>query len=369
MKKFISFMLVLILCMCSCVSTFSADQMTEDEYAAVEYALRITETWGDNFEISYLLDASGIQSYLLGTTEKGYIILERGSYKLLQGGEGNPYHRFMSEEKYYGGPLCYFVRIKEKDITQSIYGPYFDIVHNQCVSEVVELNRNAVNSICEEKQLYATNSTTYKRVSNYFSYIRKRAFGWNTTGDYNNTCSAVALGQALNYLTLQYGNSYVPTNWQSELRTVQQEGINSYPKAAALHHYLVDTCNLHPISYGSIVVTGFNTYKANMIPSSYSISLTSTVSPAVNTIKSKINNNLPVLITTTIGNPENPEYNWHTMLVYGYRIIDGETKYLIHNGWYGVNSGYSTYSNGVHTQIEEWYDPTYATIGYYFTIN
>ena len=354
MKKLLSLIIAIAMIFGFSTQSFATETSNVKDYEALIHGLCGLDLSHDNVQMDYLYDANGTLDYMLGTTSSTYIILEKETYMILEAGEGNPFHGFMDQDKYYGGPLCYYA--KDKDATQ-----FYDIVQEKNVDGVSELVR--VDSVdASQRNMRGVTATTYKRVANYTSYIKKRAFGWNN----NNTCSAVALGLALNYLTLQYGNSYVPSSWSSELRTASTETSTSYPNAQSLHNYLVNSCGMTGPCYGNSLQSGFNVYKYTKIPSSYSISLSWTLSPAINTIKTKIDNNLPVLITTTTGNPDS-SYNWHTMLVYGYKVTDGTTMYLIHNGWYG--SSYNSYSGGVHIQNEVWYNPTYATYGYYFTLN
>lgn len=363
MKRIGSLLLVLVMIMASNSFAFAKD---ENDYNVVKEALEKRGLWGKNFELNSMFDAAGTEKYLLGTTDCGYIILEKDSFTFHEAGEGNPYYRYMSEDKYYGGPMCYFVTFQDKNGREDYTADqYYDIVHEHFVSEVIELDRIAGEAIEESIQTRGISSVSSTKVTNYISYIKRRSFGWNS-GSYSNTCSAVALGQALNYYAQQYEDEYVPSNWMAELRTAVTEQPSSYPKAVALHHYLVDTCDMTGPCYGASLVSGFMVYKNNKIPSTCNISLSWTLSPAINTVKNKINSNLPVLITTSVANPD-PAYNYHTMIVYGYRVVDGVTEYLVHNGWY--DSAYNNYANGKHTQIDVWYSPMYATYGYYFTLS
>lgn len=364
MKRIITLFLISIMFISTTFFAYAEEYTTKMDYDALAHGLQVRDSLDSDLTVHVLYDASGAMKYLLGTTKCHYIILEKDTYVFHEGGEGNPYNSFMEDEKYYGGPLCYFV--KHHDEKAALDGiranQYYDIVHRGYVPEVVELEKNYVAASKIEAQPDGLNATTTNKVLNYIAYIKRRAFGWNES----NTCSAVALGLALNYFTLQYEDDYVPSNWVSEYRTAEIETATSYPKAQTMHNYLVNSCGMTGPCYGNSLQYGFTAYKLTKIPSTCSINLSWTLSPAINTVKSHINNNRPVLITTTTGNPE-ATYNWHTMLVYGYRVVNGVTDYIVHNGWY--DEEYNTYANGKHTQVEVWYSPTYATYGYYFTLD
>ncbi|NLC26236.1 MAG: hypothetical protein GX777_06415 [Fastidiosipila sp.] len=206
-----------------------------------------------------------------------------------------------------------------------------------------------------------------KRLANAFIYIRRRSFGYNT----KNTCSAVSLALALNYLALQKQNGYVPLAWQAELL---DEGLpgnaqsqrNKYPQAGKLSRYLIGKCGLSGASFAFMITRALKKYSQQFLPADNQLELRWTFAPRTATVKKNIDANIPVLITTTLAK----EFSWHTMLVYGYREIYGKTELLVHSGWYqnSCNNYYSFQNKVKYFQKEIWLDKRLACFGYYFSL-
>ena len=196
-------------------------------------------------------------------------------------------------------------------------------------------------------------------------YIERRSFGYND----DNTCSAIALAQALNYLSLEYGRNYVPDEWRSQdlgksiVRSAGDAG-KEYPGTFAFHRFLADDCDLCPVSYGDRITVPFAQYVAEKLGADAGIRLKWTLFPRASTIRANIDRNMPVLITTTLAG----KLSWHTMLVYGYRKkASGGMQLLVHTGWYSDVHADAA-DAGKSCSEGRWIDKKLATYGYYFTL-
>ncbi len=196
-------------------------------------------------------------------------------------------------------------------------------------------------------------------------YIERLSFGYND----DNTCSAIALAQSLNYLSLEYGGKYVPDEWRSHY---MENGIargaadvrDKYPGTFALHRFLADDCDLSPVSYGDRITVPFAIYVREKLGPDAGIGLKWTLFPRASTIRKNIDRNMPVLITTTIAG----KLSWHTMLVYGYRQkTSGGMQLLVHTGWH--SDVYAGRTGEKEVQSEgKWINKRLATYGYYFSL-
>lgn len=206
------------------------------------------------------------------------------------------------------------------------------------------------------------------RLPNAFPYIRRRAFAYNN----NNTCSAVSVALALNYLALQTGEPVVPSEWTSELLDKGLPNSASalekkYPCAGKLSSYLIKECGMRAASFAFLITRAFRKYVRTILTPKSKIKLRWTLFPRRETIKKQIDAGLPVLITTTFAG----EFSWHTMLVYGYRESYGKTELLVHSGWYKskFNESYALYDAIHFYQKEIWLDKKLATFAYYFSLD
>lgn len=108
------------------------------------YGYRETEK---DFTADILFDANNRSSYLLATTDKGYLILKRDTYEFCECGEMNPYRDYMDYKKYYGGIIHYYVESAKADSNSAIFDKYYDIVNGTyCNSIPSELCHNAFDS-------------------------------------------------------------------------------------------------------------------------------------------------------------------------------------------------------------------------------
>lgn len=203
------------------------------------------------------------------------------------------------------------------------------------------------------------------RLENAFTHVRCRAFGYNR----KNTCSAVSVALALNYLALQSGKPYVTGSWQAELLDAGLPGSaesfdRKYPQAGKLSEYLIEKCGMRGASFAFMITRALNKYSRKMLLPNFQIKLRWTLAPRMATIKRNIDANIPVLITTSLAK----EFSWHTMLVYGYRESCGKAELLVHSGWYrrDCNNHYTFEGDSRFFQKEIWLDKRLATFGYYF---
>lgn len=110
----------------------------------------------------------------------------------------------MECQKYYGGPVCYFVKLpEERQESAAGSGEYFDITRKTYRTSVPVLDRQPIDEPAEQQSTgnVAANATVTStiRLPNSYSYIQRKAFGYND----DDTCSAVATGIAFNYIAKQ----------------------------------------------------------------------------------------------------------------------------------------------------------------------
>lgn len=345
--------------------------LTVQEQSVLREKLNAYGYGDEEFTADVLYDADDCPTYLLGTTKEGYLILERNSCKFQECGEGNPYENYMTSKKYYGGAICYFVQLSGEESTQAeAPGEYYDIIRETYSSFVPRLDTNGEAAGQQEPRAAAspTSISGTIRVADNDDYIRRRAFGNNT----DNTCSAVATGIALNYIAFKHNMAIIPDYLIPEglnkgLISEKNPISSAYPRANKFHRYIADSCGMGPGSFNAFVVLAVKMYNSNMIPSKYNFKfgIESTPLPKASTIKNNIQNDKPVLITTTFWGGE---YNWHTMCVYGYRDTSDGPQLLVHTGWYSTEDN-ERISGTRYRQKEAWIDESIATYGYYFSFH
>ena len=204
-------------------------------------------------------------------------------------------------------------------------------------------------------------------VENAREYLERLAFGYND----DDTCSAISVAMALNYLSLQFKRDFVP----QELRSRTRKGViptgraqieADYPETYALHRLFTDKYDMKAVSYGDRVTVPFRNYIADGNAPDSGIALSWTLFPKASTIKANIDANIPVLITTTLAG----ELSWHTMVCYGYREKkSGGLQLLVHNGWYGPEYTVRDPADGTAAQRRTWVEKRIATYGYYFSFS
>jgi len=116
---------------------------TEEERLFLQERLRGYGYGDENFSVELLYNSRGWPVYLMGITEGGYVIYERDPRQFCECGEGkNPYNSYMECEKYYGGPMCYFVKpLEAEEMTAEATGEYFDILRKTYCDLVPTLDR------------------------------------------------------------------------------------------------------------------------------------------------------------------------------------------------------------------------------------
>lgn len=189
--------------------------------------------------------------------------------------------------------------------------------------------------------------TQVKQLSSRKQKIKGVAFGLNAPegeGAINNSCTAVALTIALNYLDYTHDGNLVDSGMELENRVTSGFSSNSYTRASAFHHHLVNDCDLGPLlgalgMWGPFVGSGVGAYlNWNDARSSVGLGFDWTV---INTgwIEGSIDKETPALITIALTSWEGGAYDNHTMAVYGYRkLSNGTTEINLHSGWYSSNS-------------------------------
>lgn len=305
---------------------------------------------GNTFQSHILYNNENVPSYTLGISENGYIIVENETLTIHEYGEGNPYVN-ADGNLFYAGPLNYY-NVENNVITDLTT---MEIVNDMAVSLsiVSEINNGDVSIQS------TTDSTGLTRVSNYYPYIQRIAFGNNS----NNVCGAIAVQIVLNYLELQTGNDFVHSTHKSELLSVSTSYLASrYPKAAAMLTHLVNTCGIGTNAIFTALVGGLSIYVDISNIADKSLSASWAFNPSTNTIKNNISNNKPVILLTQ----GHPTYGDHYMVAYGYRTYtNGNINWMVHTGRYGDN--YITYENGVYRHQDKFINDTYVDYAIYFS--
>lgn len=346
--------------------------LTDQEIFVLQEKLSAYGYGEENFIFDILYDADNFPSFMFGATKEGYIVLRRGTYKFFECGEGNPYRDYMSEKKYYAGTVCYFVQTSGEESKSTEHAEeYYDILRGSYSSFVPKATSNRLET--EPQKTYDTSSTTSVHssvvLSDNYNYIRTRAFGDNR----DNTCSAVATGIALNYIALRHNMAIISNNHISEklsngIPAYSGQISTLYPNANRLHRYLVETCRMAPASYADDVSQPVSRYISNNSSYyyGYNFFLHWTLFPNASTIKENIQNDRPVLITTTLF----AQYDFHTMCVYGYRDTSDGAQLLVHVGWYTSNQMQEeSAGSNQYYQKTTWIDANDATYGYYFSFD
>lgn len=212
---------------------------------------------------------------------------------------------------------------------------------NKAIAEIVAERKNSLEEAGIAKHSKAETVYSTKVIQYAYSRIQRKAFGFNN----DDTCSAVATTLALEYIDWR-NEAIVPTKYHLEDIGENKPSASNirteYPKAHAFHRFLV-SCGMGAASFED----GIRIPVVNYKNSSRTISNTGIrvdwkfLEPGVFSIN-ELNAERPTMMTTTIV-PGNSQYNWHTMLIYGYRrMSDGSVEFLVHTGWYNTlaqNSG------------------------------
>lgn len=375
MKKSIILLCVISLLFSVFVSNVNAStssRITDDEMMVLLEELNANGFSQEKIQTDILYDANGNASFLLISSSDGYVILQRGTFRFCECGEVNPFDAYMSEKKYYGGPLCYYIKNKDNDQLGKKYYSIEDDSNDTTVPYVVFSENNDDLYTSSSGQRGATTVYNEYYLSNYESLISRKAFGYND----DNTCSAVASGIALNYIAAKHNIAIVPNQYISE--TMNSGNFNNavtlasiYPNAHSLHRYIVEHCHMNAVSYADTIAIPINReYSFDCIAPTlgfsdnyrYNLNVSWTLFPLASTIRNHIINNRPVLITTTIAG----DISLHTMCVYGFRETSNGSQILVHKGWSSNNEPVNGIPNG-YRQSDFWCNESLATYGHYFS--
>ncbi|MBR5947275.1 MAG: hypothetical protein IKZ82_01340 [Clostridia bacterium] len=276
--------------------------------------------YGDGFLTEPLYDVNGEITFLLGTSECGFVIISRPDGILYEWGGVSPFTGFEACKKYYAGAMSYYVK--------NIYNNAFYNLMTAAVEESPTLR--LIESPSQRGGVFDDPQPTPSKwtISNP-QYITQYAFGYNSTG----TCSAVAAGIALNYLKRQYGLP-VTINLMTPEPFYSTEGFpknysswNSlYPKAETLHQKLTHYC-----VNGWSINEPLNRYFTDWIsdPAKRPIAFYDRNYNSFENIKQYILSNRPIIVCTYT----------HSMAAYGCCKVfsNNGTTYgvLVHMGWTG----------------------------------
>lgn len=346
--KHIALLLALALCIAVVTPSATAHDNTDilydppsisaEEQQSVQLEMSIRGLHG-NVKTEALYDNHKNPAFILGYSGSGYLIIDRKSGICIESGDLNPYRDYLDFVKYYGGVLEYYVN----DSLSST--KFFSLYHEDYVDAIPEVNiapniePNSQNYTSENAIKSVTSSSVPVILKNADIHLRRRAFGFNN----DDTCSAVACTLALNYIAVQGLNSnVVPSEYRLDLLTKTvgaDEVATTYPHSNAFHRLLTNTCSMGPVSFGNGIVSGIDNYR-NLRPTISATGIsTQHLFVTQDTIIQEIDAGRPCLITTTIFAGE---YNFHTMVVYGYKeLINGVYEFLVHTGWYkNVDNSY-----------------------------
>ena len=376
MKHLIAFIVsVSILMSCFALSVHAAndanDTVSAEELNELQACIQNHGFSTKQLVASVLYNDDDIPTYIFASSEDGYAILDRGTLRFNECGEINPYRDYMDCPKYYGGPLCYYVKgcvISPKN--NCAENEYFDL-RKQEYSDIIQKVEHITRKDEEGVKKYPNKKGFSYFLPNNYSGIRRKAYGFNNDG----TCSAVATGIALNYIAKEYNMAIVPSGYISPLMdngapNDEDALYAKYPEAKKLHRYLTDTCGMGWMSFGAAITTPITEYADTLVSERlgfeddycYNLHVSWTLLPSANTIKNNIIAGKPVLITTTV---LAHDYNWHTMCVYGFRDTYGYDEILVHSGWYTDLENDNT-SNNSKRQAILWLNEDIASFGYYF---
>ena len=352
-KKIISFILCFTMLLASLTKQIKAIDIIDNTVLVinneiVEELLVDSGYSGNNFETYILYNNESIPTYTLGLSENGYIIVENATLAIHEYGEGNPYEN-ANGSLYYAGPLNYYT--KENNIMTDL--TTMGIVSEMAASLSIspEINNDNVS-------VQSTTVNGLTRVTNYYSYIQRRSFGYNSNG----VCGAIAVQIVLNYLELQSGNDFVHSTHQSELLSTNTSYSSSrYSRAATMLTHLVNVCGIGSnVSFLSLV-NGVSRYAEVTNIANTSIGATYAISPSTTTIKNRIYGNSPVILLTQ----GHPTYGNHYLVAYGYKTdSSGNIMWMVHTGYYG--SSYITSENGEYRHKDIFIDDTYVDYAIYF---
>lgn len=376
MKRYLALLLTFVLvftAMLLCFSTAAIAAVEEHELYSpsvsssentfVKAALSERNLYGTGFDTEILFGSNNEARFILAHTDNGFLIFDRMTQEVWECGEVNPYSGQEGAKKYYAGPLSYYVagqNIKSDGIAQA---SYYNIITQNYVNQVPPVGY-FINRARKELPAKAESVSVIKRIKNHYTYVKRASFGYNDDG----TCTAVAFGLALNYFNRQYGYKYVPKTCEilnegfATASNIKNKYRNTY-----LVHLGLKVWGMGHASIGSSVPTALNAYFIRLhVPTSQRPTVTAAWWPRFSTIKSHIDANKPVVITTTFFG----DIQWHSMLAYGYRETSSSHELLVHLGWY--DDTYLKYVSSSNAKqlyhVDHWINANLARYAYYFDL-
>lgn len=262
-----------------------------------------------------------------------YLILDKGTGEVMEYGFDcqQPFSNYKNYKPYYGGPLCYYIKLDEKyfGIIEKKYYSKSPKVSGVVISEkeVESVLRNKLSARAEQPIEVAASLVKSVSVLSPLS-IQRQAFGNNVNG----TCSAVATGIVLTYLNRNKTAWYVPdSTYMSENLIGKTYLSTSYAKAEKLHQLLI-TSGMGTASYADRIKLPVSSYKSQYLPNTVISVDWRMIRSNPTYITDQIDKNIPGMITTTLFTGG---FDWHTMAVYGYNYYSDNTyDFLVHTGWY-----------------------------------
>jgi hypothetical protein len=323
----------------------SADELAIVKHKSSERGLEIPTV------IEVLYDWQDTARYVLSESILGYLIYDRQSGIVMQWAEcKSPYAGYLNK-KYYSGYGIYLTELN---------GELFDILDQRVVFEVPHIP--ALDNISADAQTSSQSTQegliplaqhTSKSLSFAEDYIEKFSFGNNAGGD-SNSCTAVAIQLALNYLDQTVDGKIVPDKFEAEelLTKTTEFNLSKYAKTGAMFNHLLYDCYLAPVYFAGLTPgvwgdqarTGILLYRAKNGITPIGLNLDWTIIDCWGYVTAEIDKELVALITTS---PlDSSRYKSHTMVVTGYDDSYGQRDFKAHNGWYG--DGNILKSTGTH---------------------
>lgn len=288
-------------------------------------------------------------TYLLAEYKPtGYIIFDVASGTYLErSAEAVSPFKNATGNKYYGGINEYYslsVENGEKTYTNTVYGNVLSesavsafAENSEIISEGLSQNANTelLSYINDEDDIEPTStSSSYVYISNR-SFFGKLDLCGDTSVDGNGICGYIAAGILLTYDTVTNGYPLVDSDYYSQ--TLDGRYIISSDFHLSLYNLGVS------LGYGASTTSVAIHYTVNQYLKNRGVtaSHTSLYVPFGNniTIRSKINNNRPVIWFGALGDQTELASadegcggtTNHAVVVYGYK--SGTSEFIAHSGW------------------------------------
>jgi glucan-binding YG repeat protein len=340
---------------------------------------------GEPYEVAVLYSHDEAPRYILAVSEKGYLIADTLLGSVCEWGRNqDPYAGYENIKRYYGGFGLYYC-LEDVEL--------FDIERQESVVDIMYIPTREELSQDEgfaelfgqdifqdeeytgylgqdgtEGSLAPLAQASVNAIPSVYAYVQRLSFGRNESGQtFEATCTAVATGQALNYLDWMVDDSIVPSAFEAE--TLTSNIWQNYSHTTALQTYLVNDCSMPPVTYANGVKDGLEHYQNyGSSVASTGIAVSWTFAVTYNYITSQIDKGLPAMMTTVFGvgtDAYGQSYDTHSMLVVGYQTqSSGAQELLVHSGWYGNN-----YIDQNLTHRVTYVNASIAIYAYKFTFN